>query len=232
LAAQHEPSAPAHLGSAIVPRPRTVDDDVLLAAALDLIGRVGPARLTLARVAEEVGLAPATLVQRFGSKRGLMLAAARRGTDWAGRFAATRAAAATRVEALIAGLVEATAAVRSPESMANSIAFLQIDLSDDEFHAEALAGAQAMREEIAALLREAVDAGELAGADPGGLADTVVTTYNGALITWAIQREGAIGDWLRARLEAVLAPYVTHARAAPATPSRRYATRRPVSATE
>jgi AcrR family transcriptional regulator len=194
-----------------VPRPRTVDDDVLLAAALDLIGRVGPARLTLARVAEEVGLAPATLVQRFGSKRGLMLAAARRGTDWAGRFAAARAAAATRVEALIAGLVEATAAVRSPESMANGIAFLQIDLSDDEFHAEALAGAKAMQQEIAALLREAVDAGELAGADPGVLADTVATTYNGALITWAIHREGEIGDWLRLRLEAVLAPYVTHA---------------------
>jgi AcrR family transcriptional regulator len=200
-----------------VPRPRTVDDEALLAAALDLIGRVGPARLTLARVAEEVGLAPATLLQRFGSKRGLMLAAARRGTDWAGRFAAARGGAASRVEALVAALVAATAAVRTPEAMANSIAFLQIDLADDEFHAEALAGAQAMRTEIAALLREAVDARELAGADPGGLADTVVTTYNGALITWAIHRDGTIEDWLRARLEAVLAPY---------------ATRRPVSATE
>jgi AcrR family transcriptional regulator len=200
-----------------VPRPRTVDDEALLAAALDLIGRVGPARLTLARVAEEVGLAPATLLQRFGSKRGLMLAAARRGTDWAGRFAAARGGAASRVEALVAALVAATAAVRTPEAMANSIAFLQIDLADDEFHAEALAGAQAMRTEIAALLREAVDTRELAGVDPGGLADTVVTTYNGALITWAIHRDGTIEDWLRARLEAVLAPY---------------ATRRPVSATE
>jgi len=200
-----------------VPRPRTVDDEALLAAALDLIGRVGPARLTLARVAEEVGLAPATLLQRFGSKRGLMLAAARRGTDWAGRFAAARGGAASRVEALVAALVAATAPVRTPEAMANSIAFLQIDLADDEFHAEALAGAQAMRTEIAALLREAVDTRELAGVDPGGLADTVVTTYNGALITWAIHRDGTIEDWLRARLEAVLAPY---------------ATRRPVSATE
>jgi len=200
-----------------VPRPRTVDDEALLAAALDLIGRVGPARLTLARVAEQVGLSPATLVQRFGSKRGLMLAAARRGTDWAARFAAAREAAPTRVEALVSALVEATAAVRTPEAMANSIAFLQLDLADDEFHAEALAGARAMRDEIEALLREALDAGELAGADPAMLAETVATAYNGALITWAIHREGEIGAWLRARLEAVLAPY---------------AMRRPVSATE
>jgi AcrR family transcriptional regulator len=200
-----------------VPRPRTVDDDVLLSAAHKLIGRVGPARLTLARVAEEVGLSPATLVQRFGSKRGLMLAAARRGTDWAGRFAAARDAASTRVEALIAALVEATAAVRTPERMANSIAFLQIDLADDDFHAEALAGAREMRDAIEALLREAIEAGELAGADPATLADTVATIYNGALITWAIHRTGTIEDWLRERLEAVLAPY---------------ATRRPVSSTE
>jgi AcrR family transcriptional regulator len=200
-----------------VPRPRTVGDEALLAAALDVIGRVGPARLTLARVAEEVGLAPATLVQRFGSKRGLMLAAARRGTDWAGRFAAARAAAPTRVDALVSALVDATAPVRTPATMANSIAFLQLDLADDEFHAEALAGARAMRREIEAQVREALDAGELAGADPATLAETVATIYNGALITWAIHREGTIEAWLRERLEAVLAPY---------------ATRRPVSSTE
>ena len=38
------------------------------------MSRLGPARLTLAEVAKEAGLSPATLVQRFGSKRGLMLA--------------------------------------------------------------------------------------------------------------------------------------------------------------
>jgi AcrR family transcriptional regulator len=199
-----------------VARPRTIDDDALLAAALDLIGRVGPARLTLARVAEEVGLAPATLVQRFGSKRGLMLAAARRGTDWTGRFAAARAGAPL-VEALVAALAGAAAAVRTPEAMANNVAFLQLDLADDEFRAEALAGARAMRDEIEALLRAALDAGELAGADARALADTVATTYNGALITWAIHREGTIEAWLGERLSAVLAPY---------------ATRRPVSASE
>jgi AcrR family transcriptional regulator len=190
-----------------VARPRTVDDDALLAATLELIGRVGPARLTLAGVAQEVGLAPATLVQRFGSKRGLMLAAARRGTAWSGRFGTARAAAPSHVEALVAALCGAAAAVRTPETMANGLAFLQLDLADDEFRAEALAGAEAMQDEARALLRDALDAGELAGADAAALAATVCTTYNGALITWAIHRAGTIEDWLRARLEAVLEPY-------------------------
>ena len=57
-------------------RPRGVDDAVILRAAVEVIGRVGPAKLTLAAVADEVGLVPGTLVQRFGSKRGLLLALA------------------------------------------------------------------------------------------------------------------------------------------------------------
>lgn len=61
----------------MVGRPRTVSEaDILVGAARAMIQH-GPARLTLAIVANAVGLAPATLVQRFGSKRGLLLALAR-----------------------------------------------------------------------------------------------------------------------------------------------------------
>ena len=63
------------------PRPRTVSDQAILAATARVIGDLGPAKLTLARVASEVGLAPATLVQRFGSKRGLLLALAESGRE-------------------------------------------------------------------------------------------------------------------------------------------------------
>ena len=56
------------------PRPRTVSDEAILAATARMIGRVGPVRLTLADVGGEVGLSPATLLQRFGSKRGLLIA--------------------------------------------------------------------------------------------------------------------------------------------------------------
>src|ERR1700754_5183738 len=55
-----------------VPRPRTVDDHALLAAAARSMGRHGPTELTLAAVAAEAGVSAATLVQRFGSKHGLI----------------------------------------------------------------------------------------------------------------------------------------------------------------
>ena len=68
-------------------RPRGIDDAAILRATVDVIGRVGPVGLTLAAVAAEVGLVPGTLVQRFGSKRGLLLALAEAGREGRGRAA-------------------------------------------------------------------------------------------------------------------------------------------------
>ena len=191
-----------------VPRPKTVDDATVLDAAVRVVDRAGPGGLTLGSVAREVGLAPATLLQRFESKRGLLLAIARRATEDAG--ASLREAARRHrspVRALVAGLVDLSSGVASPEAMANQLAFLQIDLSDPEFHELTLAHTTAVREEIRVLLEAAVAAGELTTDDPLRLAQAVQTTYNGALITWAIYRKGALAAWLRRELETLLAPH-------------------------
>ncbi|MGP4100532.1 helix-turn-helix domain-containing protein, partial [Nonomuraea sp. KM90] len=65
-------------------RPRTTSDEAILGATARAIGRHGPQGLTLAAVAQEAGLSPATLVQRFGSKRGLLLAFAAHAARTAG----------------------------------------------------------------------------------------------------------------------------------------------------
>ncbi|MGH9423559.1 MAG: TetR/AcrR family transcriptional regulator, partial [Thermoanaerobaculia bacterium] len=56
------------------PRPRRLSDAAILEAAFEVVRRTGPDRFTLADVGHEVGLSAATLVQRFGSKRALLLA--------------------------------------------------------------------------------------------------------------------------------------------------------------
>ncbi|HSI80076.1 MAG TPA: TetR/AcrR family transcriptional regulator [Solirubrobacterales bacterium] len=191
------------------PRPRTVSDEAVLDAALAIAGRAGPNAVTFARVAEEVGLSAATLVQRFGSKRGLLLAAARRGGP--GRAEAwerARAAEPSPIAALLGVLGSFSAAVGSRGAMANSLAFLHLDLSDPEFHRLAEQGMEEMRERIRELLDAAIEAGELErGADTAELARAVQNAYNGALISWAIYGRGPVEDWLRREVEFVLAPF-------------------------
>src|SRR5687768_12664904 len=54
-------------------RPRKVSDDEVFAAAMRAMSRVGPGELTLALIAEEAGVTAGALVQRFGSRRQLLV---------------------------------------------------------------------------------------------------------------------------------------------------------------
>jgi AcrR family transcriptional regulator len=194
-----------------MPRPRTVSDEAILDAVLALAHRVGPARVTLAAAAEAAGLSSAALVQRFGTKRDLLLAADKRGIDlWVGALDAAHAASplARVVEGLV--LAADADADATPAQMANSVAMLQLDLAEPDFHAETLRGARAIRARIAEDLAAARAAGELApDTDVAALAKLVETTYHGAMIGWAIHREGTLADWMREQVEAVLRPHRT-----------------------
>ena len=192
-----------------MPRRRTVDDDAILDATLRAVGHVGPARLTLADVAAEAGLAPATLLQRFGSKRGLLLAVSERSAARAGAgLRRAREGRRSPLAALRAGLLEDAGGVADPQVFANHLAFLQLELADPEFHRHVQAHAERVGREIRALLDLALAQGELRETDAAQLARSVQTAYNGALVTWAIQRRGTLRRWLARELDAVLAPHV------------------------
>lgn len=196
---------------AAVPRPRTASDAAILAATARAIARHGPARLTLAAVAEQAGVAPATLVQRFGSKRGLLLALVRQAESGVRRtFEEAREACDSPLGALHAALAELASDVRTPAELANHLAFLQMDLTDPEFHRHATAHAWSMRHEIANLLDDAVTAGELTP-EPhtGSLARSVHVTYDGSLINWALSGDGPLAEALRTDLDGLLRPYRT-----------------------
>ena len=197
-----------HYLSSVTPRPRTVTDDEILAATARAMSKVPPTRFTLAEVAREVGLAPATLVQRFGSKRGLLLAlSAQSAAGMDACFDAVRQAHASPVEALLAAATEMARFSPTPEELANSIAYLHIDLSDAEFHRHILESSRAMQRGYRRLLDDAVEARELVPCDTERLARAVEAVAAGSLIGWAIHRKGKAEGWVRKDLDTLLSPY-------------------------
>jgi AcrR family transcriptional regulator len=190
------------------PRPRTITDADILAAAGKTIIRMGPAKMTLAAVARDAGLAPATLMQRFGSKRGLLLALANAALDDVEPcFQRTRATKRSPLAALIAAATDMTQYVTSPEQLANSLAFLQMDLSDPDFSAVAAENSRRMLGGYRRLLDEAVKAGELVPCNTARLARAVSAIAGGSLVGWALMRKGAAATWVRSDVETLLAPY-------------------------
>lgn len=206
----------------MTPRPRIVPDADVLEATARVIGRVGPTRFTLADVAADVGLAPATLVQRFGSKRGLMLALAGSAVDFVDAgFARIRAEHPSPLDALRVAATHMARTVESPESLANHLAFLQIDLSDPDFRGLALANHARVEAGYRALLDDAVAAGEVVPCDTARVARAVSAVAGGSLIAWAIVRAGDVADFVRDDLDTLLAPFVARRRPRAAARARR-----------
>jgi len=204
------------------PRPRTVSDEEILEATRRLMGKLGPTKFTLGAVAKAVGLAPATLVQRFGSKRKLLLALARTGgEDSTGLLLDhLRTSIDSPLERLREFLACFAGMASTPAELANHLAFFQIDLTDPAFHRITLALSRRNEEATADLVRAAVASGEIEAADEVGLARALLATAAGSLLNWGIFREGPARDWLLRDCDLVLAGY----RRVPRQRSKRAAT--------
>jgi AcrR family transcriptional regulator len=192
----------------VSPRPRQASDEAILAAVLRAVTEVGPVRMTLADVAREAGISPAALVQRFGSKRALLLAFASQGADGSRFFFDGLRAAHRSPLAQLLGMADCMAQMGStPEQISNTLAFLQIDLTDPDFHRFALQSSGQTYEGIRQLVASAIAAGELRRCPAARLARALQATMNGSLLNWAIHREGDLRAWIRRDLATVLAPW-------------------------
>lgn len=188
-------------------RKKITPDTAVVEATMRVINRMGPVRLTLADVAAEAGLSPATLLQRFGSKRGLLLTLAESSGNRADEcFARARSRHRSPLKALLATLDEVAILAKTPEALANNLAFLEIDLTDPDFHRAALKDAQATLAGYRTLLNDAVAAGEIAKCDTSRLARAVWSVAGGSLLGWAILREGSVKTFLRQDMEVLLEP--------------------------
>jgi AcrR family transcriptional regulator len=190
-------------------RPRKVTDDDVFMAAYRVMSRVGPNDLTLGHIATEAGVTAGLLVQRFGSKRELLLKLSERfSAGTAEMFTQLRQRHRSPVAVLrayaecMAGLAE------TPEALMRSLAYLQIDLTDQDFRKNFSKSAKATREELQRLVREAIDAGELStAANPKQLSRTIEAVIGGSMLSWAHYQEGSAAKWIRDDLNAVLKPY-------------------------
>lgn len=190
----------------MTPRPRKATDQDVFLATMQVMSRATPGELTLNRIAAEAGVTAGALVQRFGSKRELLLEMfSRLASAVDDQFAGLRAAHASPLETLRAYGDCMAEMGSSPATFAHHLGYLQMDMADPDFHAHAARQARAARESIRALLDEAVDARELSKrTDTVALARAIEVTLNGSLMTWAFHQEGTAADWIRHDLDALL----------------------------
>lgn len=123
-------------------------------------------------------MASATLIQRFESKRGLLLALAKVAAEGS-------ADCFTKMRALFASFRETAQFAQTPEILANNLGFLQMDLTDPEFRHWTLISSRATMAGYRELLEDAIRAGELLRCDTEGLPRLIPAVAHGSMVAWA-----------------------------------------------
>ncbi|HEV7310061.1 helix-turn-helix domain-containing protein [Ensifer sp.] len=162
-----------------MPRPKTMPDEDVLKAAFAIMRAEGPEGLTFAALAARTGLSGATLVQRFGSKAGLIqstLVHAWDGLD--GQTTDLMAHVPRTPEGAIALLVGLSGDYGAIDSYADDLRILREDLRDPLLRAR---GAK-WRDVLSGVLDECL-AG-LPGAAPG-LGLLMASQWQGSLLWWS-----------------------------------------------
>ena len=184
----------------------------MFAAMARVMQRVGPEKLTLAAIAAEAGVTASALVQRFGSKRELVLAHWRQAPASRGDLGRQRVARKHSRSPL--GELRATAAVfaklaLSPRDALRNLAYMQSDWADPALRRHMLRHARAARARYEQLLAAAVSRGELrAGTDVKTLARMIEVTLGGSFLAWTLYREGSAATRFREDLDTTLRPYL------------------------
>jgi len=198
------------------PRRRKAEDVDVFAAVVRVMHRRGPAELTLREIAAEAGVTAGALVQRFGSKRAMLLAHARYAAA-TGDVGVTepRRRTSSPLEALRSVTAAYAQLANSPRAAVRNLAYLHNDLADPALRRHLLRLSQAARVWYEQRLADAVAAGELrAETDIRALARSIEATLRGSFLSWALYREGAAANWLREDLEATLRPYLVRRKSA------------------
>jgi AcrR family transcriptional regulator len=196
------------------PRRRKAEDADVFAAMSRLMRRVGPDQLTLVAIAAEAGLTAGALVQRFGSRRELLLTHWRQAANPA-RDLAPRPDARpdSPLEALRAIAAVYAKLAASPRAALRNLAYMQHDCADPVIRRHVLRHARAARAHVEQLLAEARSRGELRPeTDVKALAQVIEVALLGSLLSWALHREGPSAPYFRRNLDAMLRPWLTHGR--------------------
>ena len=190
-------------------RPRKVTDDDVFMAVQRSMSRLGPGDLTLADIAAEAGVTAGLLVQRFGSKRELLLALSERFSSGTAEMFEELRRGRSPLAAIRAYSDGMAHLASSPAALARNFAYLQIDLTDPDFRKHLAKQARESRLELQKLIRSAIDAGELVpSTNPKQLARTIEAIVSGSMLSWAFYQEGTAAKWMRHDLDAVLKPYL------------------------
>ncbi|HVV50374.1 MAG TPA: TetR family transcriptional regulator [Polyangia bacterium] len=175
-------------------RRKQIPDEAVLETAMKVMTAKGPGDFTLADVGRATGLAPATLVQRFGDKHGLVVAAIAHDNRAFARML-EELPPTSGAAAVIAVFRLLTPQTSDLDSFADQLLWLRQDMKDPALNRLA-------RERFALLRRAVAERMPPLPMPAEDAARLVEAQWQGALNQWGLEREGDLATFVTRSLAA------------------------------
>lgn len=175
-----------------MPRRKVISDEEILDRALPIMAEAGPAGFTLADVARAVGVAPATLLQRFGDKQTLIERAFARDNE---RFIPWLESLpkGVGVDVVVGIYADATRLFGENPSLADHLLWLREDIRDPAMNRLAQQRFKLFRAAIVKRLPPMP-------IPPDRAARLLDAQYHGAVVQWALEPSGRLADFVEQSL--------------------------------
>jgi AcrR family transcriptional regulator len=176
-----------------VTRRKSISDEAILDRALPLMASAGPAGFTLADLAREVGVSPATLLQRFGDKQTLIERAFARDNE---RFVVwvENLPGGVGADVVVRIYSEATKLFGDNPSLADHLLWLREDIRDPALNRLARQRFELFRAAIVKRLPPMRVPADTA-------ARLLDAQFHGAVVQWGLDPRGGLADFVTRSLE-------------------------------
>jgi AcrR family transcriptional regulator len=192
-------------------RPRIVQDEDVFEAMTRVVLRVGLPHLSINEVAADIGVTPAALRQRFGSKAELLHAFHAWSTERVRHMMdSAEHADRTPLDALKTVVQWSVPTIESPAQLLNAVSMLTDSAADDEARRQIGDRLGLAAERTTELVRRAIAARQIDYPDAAELSARMQEALIGACIMWALRHEvgESLADRLSTATDHVLTPYL------------------------
>ncbi|MCD7060966.1 TetR/AcrR family transcriptional regulator [Pelagibacterium xiamenense] len=166
-------------------RPKTITDQGVLDAAIAIMQERGPDALTFAAVGKTVGLSPATLVQRFGTKQTMIRAALSQLWDKLDALTAhADTVCADSPEGAVALLMQLSVSAPEIEDYVQGLSLLREDMRDPVLRRRGAAWGKTLAAALGRRLTRDPDR-------QNRLGRLMAAQWQGAQLWWAFERDTA-----------------------------------------
>jgi AcrR family transcriptional regulator len=194
-----------------VPRTKKVGDSIILKMILEVIAKEGATTFSLEDLSKKTGLSPATLLQRFGSKRNILHKAIELANqDLKNNLTNRSVIDKSPLKEIINVYLELSMPFSNPIDVARGLDILKLDITEKRLNRLTKKYFELRRNKITSLVTLAQKQGEIAfDFHIADLVWNLECLWQGSIMLWALTQKGKLQPWLTNRFSSFLKSLLT-----------------------